>query len=170
MTIRSATIADLPALERVYAAARAFMRQSGNMNQWVNGYPQGELLADDIEKGQLYVFEENEAVHGAFACIPGADPTYAYIENGQWLNDLPYATIHRIGTDGTIHGAVRAARDFALRFASQVRADTHADNKPMQHTLTKNGFVRCGVIYLENGDPRIAYHYSKEASAHHENI
>ena len=161
--IRLAQTNDLPAIEAVYAAARAFMRASGNLNQWVGGYPQRTLLMDDIEKGQLYVLEEAGAVHGAFACIPGKDPTYAYIEAGQWLNDLPYATIHRIGTDGTIHGAVKAARDFALRFADQVRADTHADNKPMQHTLEKNGFVRCGVIYLENGDPRIAYQYSKEA-------
>ena len=161
--IRPAQISDLPAIEQVYAAARAFMRKNGNMNQWVNGYPQRELLIEDMERGHLFVIEENGAVHGAFAFILGEDPTYNYIEDGQWLNDRPYGTIHRIGTDGMIHGAVKAALDFALRFTDQVRADTHADNHPMQHTLSKNGFVRCGVIYLENGDPRIAYHYSKEA-------
>ena len=97
-----------------------------------------------------------------FAFILGDDPTYAYIEDGQWPNSKPYGTIHRIGTDGTIHGAVKAARDYALQFTDEVRADTHEDNKPMQHTLAKNGFVRCGVIYLEDGAPRIAYQYSKD--------
>ncbi len=170
MMIRPAQSRDLDAIETVYAAARAFMRKNGNLYQWINGYPQRELLEEDVQKGQLFVLEENGGVHGVFAFILGDDPTYAYIEGGRWLNDLPYGTIHRIGTDGAVHGAVKAARDFALQYTDQVRADTHADNLPMQHTLEKNGFVRCGVIYLENGDPRIAYHYSKEAAQSYENF
>ena len=160
--IRLATAQDLDIILRVYDQARQFMRASGNMLQWVNGYPQRDLLENDIEKKQLFVIEEDGAVHGAFAFILGDDPTYAYIEDGRWPNSKPYGTIHRIGTDGAIHGAVQMARDYALQFTDEVRADTHADNKPMQHTLTKNGFVRCGIIYLENGDPRIAYQYSKD--------
>ena len=162
MMIRLAATQDLDDILRVYDQARQFMRASGNMLQWVNGYPQRDLLEADIEKGHLFVIEEGGAVHGAFAFILGDDPTYAYIEDGKWLNSKPYGTIHRIGTDGTIHGAVQMARDYALQFTDEVRADTHADNKPMQHTLTKNGFIRCGIIYLENGDPRIAYQYSKD--------
>ena len=160
--IRDAVLADLPAIQSIYALARAFMRKSGNLKQWSNGYPDDQLLMDDISKKQLFVLEENGGVHGVFAFILGDAPTYACIEGGRWLNDLPYGTIHRIGTDGTIHGAVKAARDYALQFTDEVRADTHEDNKPMQHTLAKNGFVRCGVIYLEDGAPRIAYQYSKD--------
>ena len=160
--IRLAKLEELNDIQRIYDTARAFMRASGNLLQWVNGYPQRELLEADIEKSHLFVIEEDGKLHGVFAFILGDDPAYACIEDGRWLNDKPYGTIHRIGTDGTIHGAVRLARDYALQFTDEVRADTHADNKPMQHTLTKNGFIRCGIIYLENGDPRIAYQYSKE--------
>ena len=160
--IRLAKLEELNDIQRIYDTARAFMRASGNLLQWVNGYPQRELLEADIEKSHLFVIEEDGVIHAAFAFILGDDPTYAYIEDGKWPNSKPYGTIHRIGTDGTMHGAVRMARDYALQFTDEVRADTHADNKPMQHTLTKNGFVRCGIIYLENGDPRIAYQYSKE--------
>ncbi len=160
--IRAAQTQDLNAIETVYTAARAFMRASGNMRQWVDGYPQRDLLAADIQKGQLFVLEENGCVHGAFAFILGEDPTYGYIENGKWPNSKPYGTIHRIGTDGKIKGAVKAALDFALQYTDEVRADTHEDNRPMQHVLAKNGFVRCGVIYLEDGAPRIAYQYSKD--------
>ena len=162
MQIRPAERTDLDRIEAVYTAARSFMRASGNKKQWVNGYPQRDLLESDIEKGQLFVIAEGEAIHAAFAFILGDDPTYHYIEDGQWPNQKPYGTIHRIGTDGTIRGAVKMALDFALTRTDEVRADTHADNKPMQHVLAKNGFVRCGIIYLENGDPRIAYQYSKE--------
>ena len=160
--IRLAATRDLDVILQVYDKARQFMRASGNMRQWVDGYPKRELLESDIEKQQLFVIEEDGVIHAAFAFILGDDPTYAYIEDGKWPNGKPYGTIHRIGTDGTMHGAVRMARDYALQFTDEVRADTHADNRPMQHTLTKNGFVRCGIIYLENGDPRIAYQYSKE--------
>ena len=163
MTIRSARPEDLPEILSVYEAARAFMRKNGNLHQWTGGYPQKALLEEDIAKGQLFVFDTDGAVHAAFAFIPGADPTYAYIEGGQWLNDRPYGTIHRIGSDGTEKGIVRAALKFALTKTSEVRADTHADNFPMQRALEKCGFVRCGTIYLENGDPRIAYQFAKEA-------
>ncbi|MBR3107068.1 MAG: GNAT family N-acetyltransferase [Clostridia bacterium] len=162
MQIRPAERTDLDRIENVYTAARAFMRASGNMNQWVHGYPQRELLQADIGQGRLFVIEEDGVIHGVFAFILGDDPTYAYIEDGKWPTSKPYGTIHRIGTDGMIKGAVKAALDFALRYTDEVRADTHADNKPMQHTLERNGFVRCGIIYLENGDPRIAYQYSKD--------
>jgi hypothetical protein len=30
----------------------------------------------------------------------GKDPTYAVIENGNWLNDEPYGVIHRIASNG----------------------------------------------------------------------
>ena len=41
-----------------------------------------------------------------------------------------------------------------------IRIDTHHDNCIMKHILTKDGFTECGVIYLECGDPRDAYHYT----------
>ena len=55
------------------------------------------------------------------------------------------------------------AFDFCRSNIDEVRIDTHRDNKTMQHVVTKHGFKRCGIIYLENGAPRIAYQYSKEA-------
>ena len=50
--------------------------------------------------------------------------------------------------------------DFARTQYNHLRADTHADNIPMQSCLQKNGFAYCGVIYLANGDPRRAYEWS----------
>ena len=38
-----------------------------------------------------------------------------------------------------------------------LRADTHRDNRIMQHILQKHGFRYCGIIYLLNGDERLAY-------------
>jgi RimJ/RimL family protein N-acetyltransferase len=38
-----------------------------------------------------------------------------------------------------------------------LRIDTHRGNVVMRRMLEKNGFRFCGVIYLENGDERVAY-------------
>ena len=162
--IRLAETKDLDAIVKVYAAARAYMAASGNPHQWGDsGYPHRDLLEEDIEKRRLYVIEENGAVHAVFAFMFGDDPTYAYIEDGQWPNSKPYGTIHRIASDGQIKGMFTKAFDYCRSRIDEIRIDTHHDNKTMQHVVTKHGFVRCGIIYLENGDPRIAYQYSKEA-------
>ena len=80
---------------------------------------------------------------------------------------LMHPVIHRIAGDGTVRGIVRLAAEYAGGTSSDIRADTHADNRTMQRALEKNGFVRCGTIYLENGSPRIAYHRAAETAARH---
>ncbi len=162
--IRLAETKDLDAIVKVYDAARAYMALSGNPHQWGDdGYPHRDLLEEDIEKQRLYVIEENDAVHAVFAFMLGEDPTYGYIEDGQWPNDKPYGTIHRIASDGQIKGMFTRTFNFCRSKIDEVRIDTHHDNKTMQHVVAKHGFKRCGIIYLENGAPRIAYQYSKEA-------
>ena len=52
---------------------------------------------------------------------------------------------------------MRRILDFAFQHTDTLRIDTHEDNKTMQALLTKNGFSYCGIIHLENGDPRLAY-------------
>lgn len=98
--ITSATIADLPDILSIYEHARTFMAESGNPAQWADGYPQRELLLQDIERGQLYLCRDTRTVYGVFAFIIGEDETYARIENGSWLSDAPYGTIHRIAGNG----------------------------------------------------------------------
>ena len=75
--IRHAAESDLPRILEIYDIARQFMRQSGNMTQWVNGYPSEPLLRQDITNGDLYVMEDEGGIYGAFAFILGDDPTYA---------------------------------------------------------------------------------------------
>lgn len=81
------------------------------------------------------------------------------MQQGSWLNDAPYGTIHRLAGDGRMKGIFRKSMDFCRRQCGNLRADTHEDNHTMQHLLEKYGFIKCGKIYLRNGSPRIAYHY-----------
>lgn len=132
------------------------MRLTGNPNQWKDSRPDPELLKEDIDIGQLYVLEEAGVLHGVFALIPGEDPTYSYIE-GSWLNNEPYAAIHRIASAGLRKGVFADCVGWCGTLYENLRIDTHHDNKIMQHLLEKHGFIRCGIIYLKNGEPRIAY-------------
>lgn len=160
MTVRKAKLSELGALMNIYDYARAQMRKNGNFRQWTS-YPSQELIEDDIRRGICHVLEENGVLCGVFALIGGIDPTYLVIENGNWLNDEPYYTIHRIASAGVVPGVVRAASDYAFGFTDNVRIDTHEDNKPMQHVLSKLGFTQCGIIYISDGTPRIAYQKSR---------
>jgi RimJ/RimL family protein N-acetyltransferase len=148
-------MADLPRILEIYARAREFMARTGNPNQWKKTNPPREMLEADISAGNLYVVEEN-GIHGVFAWFMDPDPTYAYIEDGTWLDDSSYGTIHRIAADGS-GGTFAAVLNYVTKQNSHIRIDTHEDNKVMQHVLHKHGFRRCGIIYLANGEPRIAF-------------
>lgn len=157
MEIRTAQLNDLDIIMDVFSKARGIMRDNGNFNQWINGYPSRELLTDDINSGNLYVITDEGIVHAAFAFITGEDPTYTYIEDGSWLSSRPYGAIHRIGSDGKLHGILKMTVDFCSSRINSLRIDTHADNSIMQAAVTKCGFKKCGIIYIEDGSPRIAY-------------
>lgn len=158
MKIRKAKPDDLESILRVYEIAREYMRKTGNPDQWGTEHPKKEMLEDDIKKGELFVGENDEgSICFVFAFILGDDPTYSYIENGNWISDDEYGTIHRIASDGTASGVVKTAVEYCRNIISNIRIDTHEKNKTMQHVVEKIGFVKCGIIYIDDGTPRIAY-------------
>ena len=160
MEIRNAVMADMPEVLALFANARRFMAENGNPDQWWGGYPKRELLEEDIALQRLYVCMEDEKLHAAFVLALGDDPTYAVIE-GAWKNDAPYGTLHRIASSGEKRGMVDVIVDWAFQKTGNLRGDTHEKNLPMQKAFERNGFERCGIIYVEDGTPRIAYHKTK---------
>jgi len=147
---------DLGRMLEIYEFARKQMCLNGNPNQWVN-YPSRELLEEDIKSGVSYVIESDSEVIGTFVFCIGEDPTYQVIEEGGWLNDEPYGTIHRIASDGTQEGLFKLVEKYCSQQIDNIRIDTHEDNKIMQHILEKSGFSKCGIIYTYDGSPRIVY-------------
>lgn len=157
MDIRKATSADYDRIQQIYAYARGQMKKNGNPSQWGDSRPSEALLSEDIQKGRSYVLEQDGQICAVFAFIIGADPTYRVIEEGQWLNEEPYGVIHRIASDGSKRDVFRTCLAYCQSQISNVRIDTHKDNAIMRHLLDKNGFAKCGTIYVEDGSPRIAY-------------
>ena len=162
LTVRKATPRDLERIMEIFEAAKAYMHSHGNVNQWNGAYPQKELILSEIECGHCYVVCNADNIVGTFCLIFGEDSTYAVIEDGQWKNEAPYATIHRLASDGSVKGVGHSCIEFSYNLLENLRADTHADNITMQRLLEKEGFVRCGIIHLKDGAPRIAYQKSNE--------
>lgn len=168
--IRKAEMTDFPQILAIYRKAREFMKENGNPSQWGDTFPREEVLRNDIEeKRHLYVItrgETGETIAGVFALIIGPDPTYAVIEpceddpparSGSWLSDSLYGTIHRLASGGRAHGIFAEAIAYSRRQIAHLRIDTHEDNLIMQHLIERAGFSRRGIIYTDDGSPRIAY-------------
>lgn len=155
MIIRKSTLDDIELILRMYDHSRGVMRAGGNHEQWV-GYPTHEDVEEDVARGVSYIIEGM----GTFALVPGAEPTYAYIDHGRWLDELtPYSTLHRLAALPDKHGIADIAFGYAKAHCDHLRADTHHNNRPMHHILDKEGFVYCGVIYMPDGSPRDAYEW-----------
>lgn len=157
LQVRKATTRDFERILEIYEIARKFMIRTGNPNQWKRTNPTEEQIRDDIERGICRLIYDESGIHGVFALCPGEDPTYHIIHGGEWLNQEPYVTIHRIASDQKTHGILAAAIEECKKYEDNIRIDTHRDNKVMQSALRKHGFMHCGIIYLLNGEPREAY-------------
>lgn len=127
--------------------ARKYMAEHGNPTQWTDGYPSEPLVSDDIASGDCYVCVRANKIVATFVLREGMDPTYEVIEEGAWPNDDPYATIHRIASNGEVKGVVSLSIKFALQHHDTLRLDTHRDNIVMQRAIEKEGFEYCGVIH-----------------------
>jgi ribosomal protein S18 acetylase RimI-like enzyme len=162
MNIRKAEKKDINDIVIIIKQAKNYFKKNG-IPQWQGEYPNEIDIEDDIQKqGGYCVIEDNEVIAYSFVS-EYEDPNYSYIE-GSWLNDEPYVVIHRTCVKETIKGrgvatsfvtyAKKICKDNGLR---NIRVDTHEKNISMQRMLEKNGFVKTGIIYVEDGSPRYAY-------------
>ena len=158
ISIRKGHETDVDVVLAIFDGARRFMRASGNLVQWIGGYPAREDVLADIVAGNCYVGEDTDGeIVVVFAFILGEDPTYAVIEQGKWLNRESYGTIHRIASSGKHGRMLDACVDFCFKLTHNIRIDTHSDNRPMLTALERLGFQRCGIIYCRDGSPRLAF-------------
>ena len=159
ITIRKSKPSDIPRLMDIFAKARSFMASTGNPGQWADDYPGRELLLKDIGSADSYVVQAGKDVIATFVLRAGDDPTYDVIYDGEWPYSGPYATIHRIASDGSRKGILHIAMKFALGKYDSIRIDTHKDNWVMRNAILREGFRYCGIIRCWNGTERLAYQY-----------
>ena len=163
MELRKTTEQDIPRVMVIIRAAQRYFREA-NIYQWVNNYPNEEIIKDDISKGYSYVLLQEDKIVATAAVAFDGEPTYEKIYEGKWLSNDKYAVIHRIAVAEELKGqgvasqVLKKVEKLCLeRQVNSIKIDTHEENKSMQRLLEKNGFVYCGIIYLESGSKRVAF-------------
>lgn len=162
--VRQATMEDLPQMLAIFQIAREFMQANGNPNQWKDNRPDVDSIVADIMRGDSYLIEREGRIVGTFVLMKTPDPCYNVIV-GKWQNDEKYGTIHKVASDGTCKGILQEAIMYCESYFSNLRIDTHADNRPMRHLVEKNGFVYCGIVFMEDGSERLAFQRVRNPNA-----
>ncbi len=161
--IRTARPNDLPRIRQIIRQAKTLLKVR-QVNQWQDGYPNQEILHDDIARGKGYVLETQGEVNGYFALSFEDETPYRRIEQGAWLSDGAYCVLHRFALTEKLRGTGAALK--VLEFWEQatlaqnifsLRADTHPENYPMQHLLARCGFTNCGIIFVREHQARHAF-------------
>ena len=167
MNFRKSTFDDVDRILEIIEKAKIELRKLG-LDQWQNGYPNREVIENDVKNGISYVLEEiSKKIVGTIVLSPKKEEPYSKIE-GKWITTDDYIVIHRLAVDSEIKNKGIATK--ILEFSEKeciknkilsIKADTHGNNEPMKRFLEKNGFSYCGVIYLDKGsdigEKRIAY-------------
>jgi len=169
MNIRKAKPGDMQSLLALFDEARKTIALLG-INQWQNGYPNIEVVEEDIAKGRSYIMESDGVTAGSFAIIDDGEVTYDRIYDGAWLtgDSDDYIALHRVAVAVSMRGTgvsskiVGFAKDYAQNLGRKsIRIDTHEGNAVMRRMLEKHGFEYCGTIWVADGTPRMAYHKTK---------
>lgn len=165
LVMSRATLLDTDDIMVVIEEARESIGRLG-IDQWQYGYPNREVVLRDIEAGVSFTAREREsgALCGTFAAIDSGDPAYNEIFEGAWLTDGPYIALHRFCVARACRGkgVSDAIIEYLKKYCAEkgfasLRIDTHHGNYPMIRMLERTGFTRCGVVYLKNGEHRVAF-------------
>lgn len=160
---RLAKKADINQIMDIISQAQADLKKQ-SIDQWQNNYPNKQTILKDIKNNNCYILLKKDIIIATAALIFEEEITYNNIHNGKWLNNNNYSTIHRIAVSdkykstGIATILLRQLEQLSLKNkVSSIRVDTHQDNVAMNKFLIKQNFLRCGIIYLENKQERVAY-------------
>ena len=117
-----------------------------------------ESVLTHIDKTRYHVLPVGITQEGRWFLFGGSD--YSELPSGAWLKNGEYGVIHRVASDGTAKGVFSALFEFARGRVSDLRIDTHADNRVMQAVLLRHGFVKRGVAVVRGGGERLAFEYN----------
>ncbi|MFT5668424.1 MAG: ribosomal protein S18 acetylase RimI-like enzyme [Vicingaceae bacterium] len=156
---------NLPSVMDVLKDAQVYLA-SLNIDQWQDGYPNEAAILEDIANQESFVVHsESSEIIATAMFTTKAEPTYASI-HGTWLTNENgmYGVIHRMAVANQYRKQGIAKFIFSEceqklkdTEVASMRIDTHEDNMGMQQLLKKLGYSYCGVIFLGNGDKRLAF-------------
>ena len=153
---RKATIENVDQIWPILQQAIARRKKDGS-DQWQDGYPNQEVVQQDIEKGVGYVLTDDETIVGYTAILINDEPAYNDLK-GNWLTNGDFVVVHRlaISDDYIGKGLAQKMMLYTEGFALQknifsVKVDTNFDNIPMLKIFEKLGYTYCGEVTFRAG-------------------
>ncbi|WP_338587506.1 GNAT family N-acetyltransferase [Clostridium baratii] len=163
MKLRKSVNEDINNIMQIIDEAKEALKEQG-IDQWQNGYPNADVIRNDILNNDSYVFIKNNEIVATSAVSFDGEKTYDKIYDGNWISNDEFAVIHRIAISNKYKGRGIASEIIKMieaicldKDVHSIKVDTHEFNIPMQKLLKKNDFKYCGVIYLEDKSKRVAF-------------
>jgi RimJ/RimL family protein N-acetyltransferase len=158
---RKADITDISEILVILQQA-ILRRKNEGSDQWQDGYPNLEVVKNDIQNNYGYVLIEGKIIIGYFAIVINDEPEYLKIE-GKWLTNADFVVVHRIAISeknigkGLSKTIIEFIEDLARKInIHSIKVDTNHDNIAMMKIFDKCGFTFCGIVHFR-GSPRRAY-------------
>lgn len=137
-------------------------RKNDGSQQWQDGYPNEDVIKQDIAKGIGYVLTDDNTIIGYAAILFNDEPAYKLIK-GTWLTNEEFIVVHRVAISDNYIGKGLAQKiflfteDLALENKIfSIKVDTNFDNIPMLKILEKLGYSYCGEVSFR-GNARKAF-------------
>ena len=161
--IKQAEIQDLNKIWELLQKA-ILKRKSEGSAQWQDGYPNPDVVKNDIALKNGYVILNTLGdLVGYFALSFTLEPAYQELKTGWLTQDQPYAVVHRLaltqepkipGLATWVFNEVESL--IKSKNIASVKVDTNFDNTPMLHLFNKMGYTYAGEVYFR-GSARKAF-------------
>ncbi|MFA6939830.1 MAG: GNAT family N-acetyltransferase [Clostridiaceae bacterium] len=156
MKIKKAQIKDSDKIMAVINNAVNDMEAEG-IHQWDNIYPNTDVIKDDINEGNLYVYIDEGIIKGLMVLNEFQDVEYKLVK---WQQDKGRnLVIHRLCIDPSFKGQGLATKfvKFAEKFGKSnsyqsIRLDAFTENKHALNLYQKNGYQLRGTVTFRKGD------------------
>ena len=155
LEFRRATVDDLDALVNLYGAAAQDMFRQG-IDQWDEYYPDREILAEDVESGDMTLGFLDGQLACAYVVNREYDPEY---ELGAWEHtEGDFCVLHRLCVNPQLQGRDLARQAMARMEKTaleqgfdSVRLDVFSQNLHAQRLYEKLGYRRTGEVRFRKG-------------------
>ena len=148
---RKASASDVPQIWEIIQQAIVRRKNDGS-EQWQDGYPNEDVIKQDITKGIGYVLIDDNIVAGYAAILFNDEPAYEQLK-GTWLTNGDFAVVHRVAISDDYLGKGLAQKIFLFtedlakgNNIFSIKVDTNFDNIPMLKILEKLGYTYCGEV------------------------
>ena len=159
MLIRLSTHSDIESILSIVRSAQLSLKELG-IDQWQDGYPSQDVIAEDIIQGVGYVIcTDDGAIVGYEAIVLTGEEAYKQIANDAWNTPNKYVVVHRLCVSGNCRrrGVAQELMAYAAEHAMEhginaFRIDTHKGNVRMLTLLRKLGFKYVGIVRYDSGE------------------